>query len=449
MPHPRCSIFNHLPQSFHGGIVRNPTPRRIPQQSTDRFACPRFQANLIDVDLTSDHPFWTVQNGILANYPPLGSDQSCEVAILGAGITGSLIAEKLTRSGHDVLLVDARDFGRGSTSASTALLQYEIDTHLIDLIGRHGRTHAEQAYLACHESIDLIARLVESLKVDCGFTRKDSVYLASREKDLEALAREARARRNIGIDVREWNSSDVAEKFGFHKPGALYSTQAAEVDSYRLANGLLSESVKRGARMYDRTKVTSVNEERTGLHLTTDRGFSIRASRLIVAAGYEASELFRTSEFVNLNSSFAIASEPIADEHFWWNRCLLWETARPYFYLRSTEDGRAIIGGEDSPFRNPKARDKMIAAKARKLESRFQEMFPGIPTETAFSWAGTFGETEDGLAYIGEHPSHPKCLFALGFGGNGITYSAVAAEILSEALAGRKHPYADTFRFDR
>ena len=76
-------------------------------------------------------------------------------------------------------------------------------------------------------------------------------------------------------------------------------------------------------------------------------------------------------------------------------------------------------------------------------------MFPGIDFAVDYQWAGTFGETEDGLAYIGEIRQMPRCHFVLGFGGNGITYSVIAAEIIHETLAGRTHSDAHLFRFDR
>ena len=66
-----------------------------------------------------------------------------------------------------------------------------------------------------------------------------------------------------------------------------------------------------------------------------------------------------------------------------------------------------------------------------------------------FAWAGTFGETVDGLPYIGAHPEWPCCQFALGYGGNGITFSALAAGIVRDAILGRANPHADLFRFDR
>jgi glycine/D-amino acid oxidase-like deaminating enzyme len=175
----------------------------------------------------------------------------------------------------------------------------------------------------------------------------------------------------------------------------------------------------------------------------------VKARHLIVATGYESTELFDIGRFVKLTSTFAVASEPLKAGQLWWESCLLWESSRPYFYLRADRESRALFGGGDVPFRNAKARDKLLPAKAKQLVEDFRELFPAIPMEPAWTWAGTFGETVDWLAYIGRYAKHPRCLFALGYGGNGITYSVLAAEILRYELAGKRHPYADAFRFDR
>ena len=85
----------------------------------------------------------------------------------------------------------------------------------------------------------------------------------------------------------------------------------------------------------------------------------------------------------------------------------------------------------------------------RSTRSRFTEMFPAIELEVAFRWAGTFGETKDGLPYIGQVRQMPHCHFALGFGGNGITYSLIATEIIRDTLLQRPNRNARLFGFDR
>ncbi|MEI9863366.1 MAG: FAD-binding oxidoreductase [Limisphaerales bacterium] len=128
---------------------------------------------------------------------------------------------------------------------------------------------------------------------------------------------------------------------------------------------------------------------------------------------------------------------------------MIWETGSPYLYLRTTTENRIIVGGEDEDFVNPKKRDAMIAGKTQTLVRKFKTLFPEIKLEVAYSWAGTFGETKDGLAYIGKNRNLPHAYFALGYGGNGITYSLIAAEIIRDDFLGRRNPDAGIFSFGR
>jgi glycine/D-amino acid oxidase-like deaminating enzyme len=107
------------------------------------------------------------------------------------------------------------------------------------------------------------------------------------------------------------------------------------------------------------------------------------------------------------------------------------------------------MGGKDIPFSNPVKRDSLLAQKAKSLEQSFSKLFPGMVFKTDFKWAGTFASTKDGLPYIGTIPQRPNTYFALGFGGNGITFSAVAANIIKDLLMGRKNKDSNIFSFDR
>ena len=377
------------------------------------------------MDLIAAQAFWPLNSGLMLSYPSLKKDLECEVLVLGAGITGALCAYHLIKAGLDVVVLDKRNVASGSTSASTAMLQYEIDTPLTDLIGKMGKSDAERAYQVCLESIGKIANLCDEVGDSCGFTWKSSVYLASREKDVRGLQAEYAARRAAGIELDFLSLTDVEARFSFSRPAALLSKVAAEIDVYRLTHRLLQRSQEMGARIFDRTAMESYELNPQNVTVTTGTGAKVRAKWIVFATGYEVVEILKRP-IVNLNSSFAFVSEPIETFPGWWEKCLLWETARPYLYMRTTVDGRAIVGGEDAGYRNPLRRDAAVGRKAAKLEKRFREMFPAIDLQPAYAWAGTFGETEDGLAYIGSVPELPRCLFTLGFGGNGITYSVVA-----------------------
>jgi glycine/D-amino acid oxidase-like deaminating enzyme len=400
------------------------------------------------MDLVSGDPFWQRKNGGLSSYPALHRHLHCDAAVVGGGITGALVADALIQRGVDAVLLEKRDVAGGSTRASTALVQYELDVHLADLAERMGRYRAERAYWACHECIDKMEALVRGMEDDCGFERKESLYLASSAGDAAALKKECEARRRAGIQVEWLDESEIGAHFSFQRPAALLSPQAAQVDPYLLTHRVIARAAARGLQVFGRTQMEEFATTPSGVELRTNLGFWVRARFLIFACGYESVE-YLPKKIVDLKSTFALASKPVDGFPGWKNQCLLWETARPYFYMRQTPDSRILIGGHDDTFKNPSKRDALIKSKTEKLTQTFHSLFPAIPLEVACAWAGTFGETKDGIAYIGNVRQQPRCFFACGFGGNGMTYSLLAAEIIADSITGKVHPDAALFGFDR
>jgi glycine/D-amino acid oxidase-like deaminating enzyme len=139
------------------------------------------------VNLTSSHPFWSINNGLPANYPSLQRDVSCDAVVVGGGITGALVAFHLAEAGVNTLLIDKRDIGTGSTSGSTVLLQYEIDVPLRGLIPKVGAAAATRSYQLCRDAIDKLERLAARLKISCSFERKPSLFLAPQQCETSEL----------------------------------------------------------------------------------------------------------------------------------------------------------------------------------------------------------------------------------------------------------------------
>ena len=108
--------------------------------------------------------------------------------------------------------------------------------------------------------------------------------------------------------------------------------------------------------------------------------------------------------------------------------------------MRTTPDGRVLCGGEDAETSDALGRPGVMERKIARLQGKVGKLFPDIDTRAAFTWSAAFGETATGLPLIGEIPGHRNCYAALGYGGNGITYSRIAAEILRAALTGERDP---------
>jgi glycine/D-amino acid oxidase-like deaminating enzyme len=406
------------------------------------------------MDLTSGYPYWPAAAGLLGVYPPLRADTQCRVAIIGGGLTGALIGYRLAQAGVDAVLLDKRDFGWGSTSASTALLQYELDVPLTELIERVGERNAVAAYRMCRDAIGGFEQLVGELGEDCGFNRRPSLLLASKRRDVKGLKEEYESRKRQGFAVEYWDRKTLQQYLGIDRAAALFTPESAEVDPYRLTHGLIRKATEWGLRAYDRTEVTGrkvVQDagQESRAELTTTDGNRITADRVIDATGYEAAQQLGGESEVQLRNTYAFISEPLGPSDLWYQRALIWETSRPYLYLRTTPDGRIIAGGLDDRFANPDKRDHSLPRKTAKLIRQFGQLFPEIRIEPAFCWAGTFAETGDGLPYVGPHPEFPGVLFALCFGGNGSLFALIAADLIRDACLGRGNANAHLFGFTR
>ena len=401
------------------------------------------------MDLKSNEPFWLIKNGIINSFPSLKKSKSCDVLIVGGGITGSLIAHQCMEDGYETILIDKREIANGSSSATTSMLQYEIDTPLYMLTEMIGEKGAVESYKACSEAIDRLGKLCKKIKSEAGFRKKDSLYFAAKKSDTAWLQKEYEARMNAGFEV-DWLEADkILKKYGLENTyGGILSKQGASVDAFMLVHEILIYNIKRGLEVYDKTTLIKVKYHSGFNAAELDSGQVIKAKKIIYCVGYESAAMIK-EQFVDLISTYAIVSEVDEKLHKRYRDLLLWNTSEPYIYMRSTDDGRMLIGGEDEPFQNPVKRDQLIASKEKKLVKSFEKYLPGTTFYTDFSWAGTFGETKDGLPYIGTHKDFKNSYFVLGFGGNGITFSVTGMEMVSDWLSGKKHYLTKWFKFGR
>ena len=140
------------------------------------------------MDVQSGYPYWAIKNGLMTAFQPLRDDARCEVAVIGGGITAAIIADRLVGEGFDVVVVEQCEIGWGSTAASTALLQYEIDTPMTELARHYGESQAVLAYRSCAQAIHRLEELAADIG-GCEFRRQESLYLASRRWHVRACAR--------------------------------------------------------------------------------------------------------------------------------------------------------------------------------------------------------------------------------------------------------------------
>ncbi|RAP75304.1 NAD(P)/FAD-dependent oxidoreductase [Paenibacillus montanisoli] len=398
------------------------------------------------------HLYWPMTLTQTKTYPPLVQPIEAEVAIIGAGISGSICAYWLAKNGLRTVLLERGEIAGGSTLANTGLMQFCNDIMLCDLIEEIGERDAVSFYKGCRDAVGQIGKVAAELEDDSDFRTKKSLYFASTEQDVPKLRREYETLKQHGFDVRYWEPETITEHFPFRKPGAIVTLGDAQLNPFRFVHALIDAAASRyHLAVHEQTDITSHETDEDGIHvLHTSSGSIVRAKHIIYAIGYEREELRRQLIKSTMNRTYVIVTEPQRHEPKLpeYAEYFLWETARPYFYMRITDDGRVIAGGGDEESARLLS-EKAAQKHADRLHSVVQSLFPTFDAPAEFEWNATFLGSRDNLPFIGADPGWPGVYYCLVYGGNGTVYSMMGANMLFALITGRDHPLAHIVSLDR
>ncbi len=398
-------------------------------------------------NLHTGKPVWSAYRHPVALQRPLRRSTRAEVVVIGAGITGSLVAQRLCELGMRPLILDRRRGAMlGSTAASTALLQFELDTPLVHLARKIGKRAAGRAWLCSHSAVNDLRTRAHRLGIEARMESRPSLYLAGDLLNASGLRREALARQKLGLPSEFLDRRALQCHFGIDRPAAILSHGNAEVDPVALASGFLRRAIRAGARLHGPHEVTDLHATRRYATISTSDGIEICARRVVLCTGYELPKIVPATKH-EVFSTWAIATA-IQPDRLWPQRALIWEASEPYLYVRATADGRVICGGEDEEFADDVHRDALIPRKMARLQTKLGKLFPQLDTRVAFAWTGNFGSSTSGTPSFGPIPGYPICFAVLGYGGNGITFSMLAASMIARAVRGRPDADAGLFAFE-
>jgi glycine/D-amino acid oxidase-like deaminating enzyme len=378
----------------------------------------------------------------------LTKDLRTEILVIGAGISGSLVAESLSALGRQVVVIDRRSPGEGSTSASTSLLLFEIDNPLIVLADEIGKEKASRAWKRSFNAMRNLTEKMKTLGVECEYAERESLLLPGKVLGPAGLRRECEARVALGFPSRIAERDELLREFGIDRPCAIVTGNSAESNPVKMATGILRQAIKNGTRVFSPVEAKSIDANEKRVVVTAKSGHRITADFVVLCCGFDLPK-FLVAKSHQIVSTWAAATRP-QPQNLWPSRALIWDAADPYIYIRTTTDGRVMIGGEDEDHDDNARRQKRIPAKLNRFRSKLKLLMPQIAFEESdvdYAWSGAFGASETGLPTIGNVPGMPRVCAVLGFGGNGTTYAQVASEMITNALSGKAEPDIDLFAF--
>jgi glycine/D-amino acid oxidase-like deaminating enzyme len=277
------------------------------------------------------------------------------------------------------------------------------------------------------------------------------VYWTSRVDVARDLRRELERRRAAGIAGRWLDTSALKRRLGVAGAGGILTMGNAQVDPYRTCLGLADCIAAAGVKIYERSSVRRVRGSSLGVKLHLDSG-EVGARWAVIATGYATPEFKPLAGRFRMSSTYVIVTRRIDPSlhrqmgagYMWW------DTETPYHYSRWTRDRRIVLGGRDIPPVSKRARSTVLSRQAEQLSQDLTRLYPPLAdTPIEYAWDGLFATTRDGLPFIGTHRRYPRQLFALGYGGNGMTFGFLAAEMLVRMVRGFTRDSDRFFGFHR
>jgi glycine/D-amino acid oxidase-like deaminating enzyme len=394
--------------------------------------------------LRRDQPLWlaTPRTAVRARKNP--TSDHFDVVIVGAGISGALMAHALCGKGLKIMVIDRRDPVRGSSAASTAMIQHEIDVPLHRLTRSIGRDKASRVWKRSARAVEDLKNLNRDLDLRCAFQPRRALFLSGSQYGERTLEAEVKARESAGIDAEFLDAATLLDRHGIGRRAAIDSAISASANPVQMTAAILRAAQKQGVEIVSGKEITDLRETGDLVFLATGQGKLIASRHVVFCTGYEFLECLK-SRRQRLVSTWALASRPRLKRPKWLDKYLVWEGSDPYLYFRSTADGRVIVGGEDEEGDNAYASPAKARQKADTLRQKLLEL-TGIDLGTPeFAWSAAFGITPNGLPMIGPAPGMQNVFVSMGFGGNGITFSQIAADLISAQILGHQDPDWDLF----
>lgn len=393
-------------------------------------------------------PMFTKNSKIKKQYEYLTEDLDTEVIIVGGGVTGSIVGYYFSKANIPAVILEKERVAHCSTSITTSLLQYELDSNARQLEEYTTLDNVIMSYKLGLKALDEIDEFIKKHGNKCKYQRKDTLLYTSKDEEIKEMKEEYEIRKKAGIDVKYISKED--NPFSINLKGGVYGVNGgAQLDPYEYTHELLDVSCNMGLKVYENTEVIDIKYLENSVEVITSYGYKVKGKKVIIATGYNT-ERFTKRNFGHKTVTYNIVTKPVDRFDGWFNKVLIRDNCDPYNYFRTTEDNRIIAGGEDIDFYNNILNEKVAKEKYEILLNRIKNMFPKINSiESEYEYCGGFISSQDNLGFFGKDPNHKNLWYCLGYGANGILFAILGGMMLSKFYKGEIDDNMKLFKVDR
>ncbi|QRR00097.1 FAD-dependent oxidoreductase [Dyadobacter sandarakinus] len=359
---------------------------------------------------------------------------TCDVLVVGAGITGLTAALLMQREGKKCIVCDAFQAGYGTTGGTTAHINTFADTTYAEVEQKFSEEASRQFAEAIARSVGTIHNLVTTYSIDCDFEWKDGYVYAEDEQETKELQDLYESALRAGVETEQ--VADAPAPLPYQ--AAVRFPKQAQFHPLKYIRGLQKEFLSLGGRVIENTLIDSV--EKDGEYLIAKSGEREIKTKAVVYATHIPPGGINVLHMRNAPyRSYVIAATLKEDVY---PEGLIYDSQDPYHYFRThVIDGQKylISGGHDhkTGHGDPEQSFADLIAYTSKC-------YPVDQVTT--QWSSQYYVPSDGLPYIGHLPGTSDGIYAAtGYNGNGMILGTVAAMVMSDLVVKGSSPYEKLF----
>ncbi|MCW8875930.1 MAG: FAD-binding oxidoreductase [Kangiellaceae bacterium] len=371
-------------------------------------------------------------------YPQLEGEIEAETCIIGGGYAGLMTAMGLVERGYtDIAIVEQNRIGWGASGRNGGFVFGGYSLSPQKLVSRVGEEKARALYHLTVSAVELIRTRAQQYAIDCDLV-DEGVILANWFKDQSLLQNQAQFMLDkMKVNWRYLSPRQLSSLINSDRYcGGLYEPNAMHFHPLNYARGIAAQINNTQARIFESSKVVSVEAEQPVKSVFTQKG-RIRCKNLVVAGGGYINNLIpKISNSVLPIATYVMATEPLGERlaGLIKTKAAVYDTRFAFDYYRPLQDTRILWGGRVS------ARRATPANLAQLLKKDLSKVFPSLgDVKIDYVWDGWMSYASHQMAQIGQ--TTPGVWYAIGFGGHGVAPTTTAGEVLAEAIAGGNESY--------
>jgi glycine/D-amino acid oxidase-like deaminating enzyme len=265
------------------------------------------------------------------------------------------------------------------------------------------------------------------------------------------LRRELAARQDAGLTASWMAAAAVAKETALQSAGAVRLPDGGFADPFRLTLGFLNAAIKKGARVFERSRVKKITFTRKTATAFLDSG-AITTTNLVICIG-EPTSLFKPLQrHLRPEHRYAVLTEPLpaaVRAELGRRATLVTDSDTPAHHIWFTHDHRALIAGGDQKRPADRLRDKTLVQRTGQLMYELSRLYPAISGAVpAFGWDVPMTHSIDGAPYAGSHRNFPFHHFAFGTH-HDPARAYLASRIILRSVQGRATKEDEFFSFAR